>query len=233
MALIVVRHGSGATLLQRQSGRCAVKRLNLALFVDRQDDGGCGRIDIEPDAVAQFVDEARIVGQQTGASGAVADHGRPNALDELTLTPAALAIKAPSPWGGLTRRVAKRQGDPARSVASALSGLIREGTRLVTKQGVEPVRRKRSCPARQTQVLDLAVRRMISFVPTPSAVNSTISARQTCFCGALRSCTTALTAGEYRPRTKRRGFSCAHRADSHAEPASGIPARTQMLGSIH
>jgi hypothetical protein len=45
--------------------------------------------------------------------------------------------------------------------------------------------RKRSCQ-RQTRVLDLAVCRMISFVPTPSAVNSTISARQTCFCGVLR-----------------------------------------------
>ena len=44
----------------------------------------------------------------------------------------------------------------------------------------------RSCQ-RQTQVLDLPVRRMISFVPTPSAVNRTISARQTCFCAALRS----------------------------------------------
>jgi hypothetical protein len=39
--LIVVRHGSGAPLLQRQSGLCTVKRLNLALFVDRQDDGVC------------------------------------------------------------------------------------------------------------------------------------------------------------------------------------------------
>ena len=60
---IVVRHGSGAALLQRQSGLRSIKRLNLALFIDRQDDGVCGRIDIEPDDVAQFVDEARIVGQ--------------------------------------------------------------------------------------------------------------------------------------------------------------------------
>src|SRR5271170_3291854 len=36
VALIVVRHGSGTTLLQRQSGLGAIKRLNLALFVDRQ-----------------------------------------------------------------------------------------------------------------------------------------------------------------------------------------------------
>ena len=61
--LVVVRHGSGATLLQRQSGLCAIKRLNLALFVDRQHDGVCGQIDIEPDDVAQFVGETRIVGQ--------------------------------------------------------------------------------------------------------------------------------------------------------------------------
>ena len=59
----IVRHGSGAALLQRQSGLRSIKRLNLALFIDRQDDGVCGRIDIEPDDVAQFVDEARVVGQ--------------------------------------------------------------------------------------------------------------------------------------------------------------------------
>ena len=45
---------------------------------------------------------------------------------------------------------------------------------------------KRSCQ-RQTQVFDLPVRRMISLVPTPSALNRTISARQTCLCGVLRS----------------------------------------------
>src|SRR5450759_4169391 len=45
---------------------------------------------------------------------------------------------------------------------------------------------KRSCQ-RHTQVFDLPVRRMISLVLTPSALNSTISARQTCLCGVLRS----------------------------------------------
>jgi hypothetical protein len=45
---------------------------------------------------------------------------------------------------------------------------------------------KRSCQ-RHTQVFDLPVRRMISLVPTPSALNRTISARQTCLCGVLRS----------------------------------------------
>ena len=45
---------------------------------------------------------------------------------------------------------------------------------------------KRSCQ-RQMLVFALPVRRMISFVPSPAAVKSTISARHTCFWGALRS----------------------------------------------
>ena len=44
----------------------------------------------------------------------------------------------------------------------------------------------RSCQ-RQTQVFDLPVRRMISLVPTPSALERMIAARQACFCEALRS----------------------------------------------
>ncbi len=50
----------------------------------------------------------------------------------------------------------------------------------------------RSCQ-RQTQVFDLPVRRMISFVPIPSALSRTISARHACFCAALRSLTRAAT----------------------------------------
>ncbi len=46
---------------------------------------------------------------------------------------------------------------------------------------------------RQTQVLDFPVRCMISTVPTRSADRSTIRARQTCFCGAFRSPTIALS----------------------------------------
>jgi hypothetical protein len=46
--LVVVGHGSRATLLQRQSGLSAFQRLYLALFIKRQDDGVGGRIDIEP-----------------------------------------------------------------------------------------------------------------------------------------------------------------------------------------
>src|SRR5258707_595430 len=55
-----------------------------------------------------------------------------------------------------------------------------------------PPPRKGSCPP-QTSVLALPLACMISAVPRPSAVRSTILARQTCFCGLLRLATTALS----------------------------------------
>ena len=63
MALVVVGHRAGAALLHRQAGLGAVQRLDLRLFVDREDDGMGGRIDIKPDNVAQLVDEPRVVGK--------------------------------------------------------------------------------------------------------------------------------------------------------------------------
>ena len=56
----------------------------------------------------------------------------------------------------------------------------------------------RSCQ-RQTQVFDLPVRRMISLVPTPSALERMIAAPPDVFCEALRS----LVIASRRPRTDR------------------------------
>ena len=44
-------------------GSCAVERLDLALLVDGKHDGVRRGIDIEPDDVAQLVDEGGVVGQ--------------------------------------------------------------------------------------------------------------------------------------------------------------------------
>ena len=63
MTLVVVGHRPGAALLHRQAGLGAVERLDLALFIDREDDGMGGRINIETDDVAQLVDEARVGGE--------------------------------------------------------------------------------------------------------------------------------------------------------------------------
>src|SRR4051794_22306806 len=98
---------------------------------------------------------------------------------EETLTPTALAIAAPVQW------VASCGGSVAVSATTWSmtfwpSGATRGGRVLSRNRPSTPSAAKRSCQ-RQTQVFDLPVRRIISTVPRPSAVNSTISARQACF----------------------------------------------------
>src|SRR5258708_1323446 len=61
VALVVVRHRSGATRLYRQSRLGAIESLDLALLVDREDDGVGGRVDIETDHIPELVGELRIV----------------------------------------------------------------------------------------------------------------------------------------------------------------------------
>jgi hypothetical protein len=63
MTLVVVGHRPGAALLHWQAGLGAVERLDLALFINREDDGMGWRIDIETDDVAQLVNEARGGGE--------------------------------------------------------------------------------------------------------------------------------------------------------------------------
>jgi hypothetical protein len=58
------------------------------------------------------------------------------------------------------------------------------GTGLVAQQALDTVLHEPLLPA-PDEVLDLAVRRMISTVPAPSALNSTMAARQACFWAAL------------------------------------------------
>jgi hypothetical protein len=67
-----------------------------------------------------------------------------------------------------------------RSATAGGSGAIRDGRVLSRNSPSTPSCMNRSCQ-RHRQVLLLPVRRMISLVPRPSAVNSTIRARHTCF----------------------------------------------------
>ena len=63
VALVVVCHGSRTAFLHRQARLSSVECLNLAFFVDRQDDGVCRGIDIEADNVAELLSEFRVLRQ--------------------------------------------------------------------------------------------------------------------------------------------------------------------------
>ena len=161
-----------------------------SLFIDRQHHGVGWRINIEPDDLVQFCGELRIVGQlELARPMRLQAMLAPNAGTELTLIPVALAI-APavqcvvSPGGSLSV-----QATTCCSTAVP-SGGMRDGRVLSRSRPATPSVMNRSCQ-RQTAVLLVSVRRMISAVPQPSAVSRTICARQTCFCGLFRSATIA------------------------------------------
>ena len=44
-------------------GLGALERLDLGLFVDREDDGVVRRVEVEPDDIADFLDEQRVIGR--------------------------------------------------------------------------------------------------------------------------------------------------------------------------
>jgi hypothetical protein len=76
------------------------------------------------------------------------------------------------------------------STRAASIGALPGGRVLSCNSPSTPATMNRSCQ-RQTVVFDLPVAAMMPFVPEPSAVRRMIRARQTCFCGVLRSATTA------------------------------------------
>ena len=93
--------------------------------------------------------------------------GAPDALNGADRNAGGFRHHRPGPVRRLQGRVFKRQGDnPFGDLVPQRRDAGR--ARLVAKQAVEAVLHEPFCQ-RQTQVLDLAVRRMISFVSIPSA----------------------------------------------------------------
>ena len=103
---------------------------------------------------------------------------------ELTLMPVALAIMA-AQWVASAGGSLRRQGD------HPLGHLRAERRDLAVSCRAATVVALLGESAMDRQVFDLPVRRMIPLVPVPSALCSTIRARQTCFWATLRSPTSA------------------------------------------
>ena len=58
--LVVVRHGAGSALLEREAGLGAVQSLDLALLVEGEDHGVVRRVHIDAHHVVEFLDQAGI-----------------------------------------------------------------------------------------------------------------------------------------------------------------------------
>jgi hypothetical protein len=112
VALVVVGRGRRSALLYRQPGLGALEGLDLRLLVDGQHDRVRGRVDVEPDHVAQLGDERRVPGQLEGAHAVRGEPVRgPDALHRAQRDPGGLGHHAAGPVRRLLGRVTERQLD--------------------------------------------------------------------------------------------------------------------------
>ena len=111
VAFIVMRHGSDPSLLHRQAGLGAVKRLNLALFVDAEHQRVIGWVHIEANHILQLLDKIGIVRQlERLEQMRLQAVGMPDALHRRLADAAGLGHAAATPLRGV-RRGALRPGD--------------------------------------------------------------------------------------------------------------------------
>jgi len=178
-------HGSRAPLLERQPGLRPIQRLDLGFLIDAEHDRAVRRIEVETDDILTFSSnsgsfETLNPFTMCGFKPASA-HMRPTLDGEM---PMASAISARLQWvalGGVSCTVFAITF----SFVSKGNGGTLEGRVLSRFRPATPSSRYRACQ-RQTVGFDVRARRMISKVPCPSAVASTISARQTSLRGVLR-----------------------------------------------
>jgi hypothetical protein len=112
MALVIMGHGASAALLHRQTRLGAIKCLNLALLIDRQDNGVVRRIDVEANDVVQFGRKLRIVGQlELAYPVRLEAMSTPYPLHRTDADPGCLRHLRTGPVTGRRRRASQRQGD--------------------------------------------------------------------------------------------------------------------------
>ena len=106
---------SAANRVVVQARLGAIESLDLALLVERKHDGVGRRIDIEPDHVAQLVDEVRIVRElELPITVRLKPVRLPDTPDRAGADAARPSHQIGGPMGGLDRRIGKRQRHHAR-----------------------------------------------------------------------------------------------------------------------
>ena len=110
VALVIVGHRPALAGLDRQARLGAVEGLDLALFVNGDDDGVHGRVHVEADDVFDLLRELGIVGAFECAQAMRLETMRvPQALDGAQRNADGLGHGAARPMGGFVRRFRARQ----------------------------------------------------------------------------------------------------------------------------
>ena len=231
VTLVVVGHRPGAALLHRQAGLGTVECLDLALFIDGEDHGMGGRIDIETDDVAQLVDEARVGGEL-----------------ELFHSVRLQAMRAPDALDG-TRADVDNFRHHGGGPVGRLGGRVGLGERHDAFDDVRSQRRdaRRACLIMQEAIVTCLHE---AFLPAPHTslrlagpVHDLIGANTVRAQQDDLSPPDMLVRGVAIPRERLQtaaihrlesdGNSGSHAPDSHASSPLGIPSRIQMSDAIH
>ena len=136
VALVVVRAAFDLPGAQGQQRRGAVQCLNLALLVHTQHQGAVGRVQVEADDIADFVDEQRIAAQLKGLAAVRLERkSAPDAADAALAEPGGLGEGAGGPVRGSGRLAFQGAGQHAfhRGIAQA----ARRARTGVIEQSVE------------------------------------------------------------------------------------------------
>ena len=138
IALIIMRRRPGPSLLERQAGLRAVKRLDLALLVEREDDRVGRRRDIKADDVAELVNKLGIVGKlELPNAVRLAAVGTPDPVNRTGANAYFPSHQRSRPVGRLTRRSLMR---PRHNQGDGLQGQSRDarGTGVIAQQAFRP-----------------------------------------------------------------------------------------------
>src|SRR5665213_1943077 len=231
MALVVMGHCAGSAPLHRQAGLGAVEGLDLRLFVDREDDGMGGRIDIKPDDITQFIDELRVFGELELPNSVRLETVRaPDALDGTCADAGCFRHQDRGPVGRLGGRLSLGEHHDTLSDVRS-KGRDTRGARLVTQQAVVTLLHEAFLPAPDTGLRfarlahDLvgadAGRAQQHDLGTPDMLMRRVAISRE------RSQTATIS------RLEDDGYSGSHAPDSHRSSPSRIPSGIQMSELIH
>jgi hypothetical protein len=228
---IVVCHRAVTPLLHGQTGLRAIERLDLALFIDRENHSMRRRIHIEPDDVSQLGGKLRIVGEfEQTCSVRLQTVPAPYALHRTDAGALKLGHGSRGPMCGLARRIGQRRGDDTRRNLS----LDRRDARrvcLVAQRACDTIGHEAFLPAPDSRLADAgfahnlrraAILRRQQYDPRPpDMLLRSVSIRH----DRLRLKTIRSTQLNFN--------ASAHPAESHSSEITGIQNRTQMSDSIH
>src|SRR5712691_3141597 len=231
MTFVVVGHRPGAARLHRQTRLGAIERLDLALLVDREDDGMGWRIDIEADDVAQLVDKLRIGGElELFHPVRLKAVCAPDAMDGTRADVDGFRHHGGGPVGCLRGRIGlSERHDVLNNVQSQWWDTRRP--RLVAQETVITFPHEAFLPAPDTGL------RLAGLAPDLIGANA-VRAQQDNL-GPPDMLVWGVAIPRKRLQTaaigelESNGNSGSHAPDSHASSPLGIPSGIQMSGAIH